>query len=188
MSDLNLAVVCDRALAFHDEARAQLDALGPAVRSTAQNARLQAPWAHFERELREHFAEEESVLFPALRALAAGEDPGEGPWRAQLDELSRELDEVRTIADALRSAARDAGPLELSLLELLDGLEAHAQAEAEVLLPAARTALQEEAAPVQEETAPVQEETAPAPVPASPERGRLRRLGHRLRELLRGRS
>lgn len=180
MSDLNLAVVCDRALAYHDAARAQLDELGAAVRAGDHDARLQAPWAHFEREVRAHFDEEETVLFPALRALAAGEDPGEGPWRAQLDELSRELDEVRTIADALRSAARDAGALEQPLLDLLDGLESHAEAEGTVLLPAARLALEGGAAPA---PAPA---PGPAPGPAPRARGRLRRLGHRLRELVRG--
>lgn len=175
MSAPDLAQMCHQAVAFHQSARARLDALAPEVRENAQGVRLTAPWDHFERGVRGHFAEEEEVLFPALRAAAAGEAPVGDAWRGLLREMERELDEVRTIADALRNAARDAGPLERDLLDLLDDLEEHARIEEEVLLPAARRVLGPAPAPAPQ--------AAPAPKPRV---GILRRTARRLRDLVGG--
>ena len=175
MSSPDLNTLCDRATAFHDEARGRIATLGERVRAHGPDARLLAPWNHFEREVTTHFDEEERVLFPALRSLAGGEVVEDGPWRTHLHELSRELDEVRTIADALREAARDAGDLEADLLDLLDDLETHANAEANIVLPAAREVL----LGVAPEKAP-----PPAPKAAPKTGGRLRRLARRLRDVV----
>jgi hypothetical protein len=181
MSTPTLTERCALAEAWHEDARQTLDFLDPLVRQNTQGVRLIAPWDHFVRGIRGHFAEEEEVLFPALRAVDGGEPPPDGPWQDMLAELERELDEVRTIADALRNAARDAGELERPLLDLLDALEAHAEEEALRLHPAALAALSPEAA------APPTP-SAPAPAPASrPDRvGILRRTARRLREMVRG--
>ena len=183
----DLGALCDRATAFHDGARGRITALGDRVRAHGDDPRLLAPWNHFEREVITHFDEEERVLFPALRALALGDPPEDGPWRTHLHELSRELDEVRTIADALRDAARDAGDLELDLLDLLDDLETHADAEANIILPAARAVLLEATAEVVE---PLSREPASEPARAEALKvgGRMRRLARRLRDVVRRRS
>ena len=166
----DLDQLCTRATAFHNDARTRIAALDARIQASHRDPRLLASWRHFEHDLRHHFDEEEAELFPALRRLAHGDPPPDGPWRTRLDELSRELDEVRTIADALREAARDAGDLETDLLDLLDDLEAHAEAEATVVFPAARARL----APAPEPPAPP---ALPRPAPAD---SRLRRLARRL--------
>lgn len=181
MSTDSLTELCARAEAWHTEARQTLDRLDPDVRDNAQGVRLIAPWDHFVRGLRGHFAEEEEVLFPALRAVDRGETPPDGPWREMLGELERELDEVRTIADALRNAARDADALEIPLLDLLDTLEAHAEEEATALHPAALAALAPRPAP-----APKVASAPPHSGPSRPERvGILRRTARKLRGLVR---
>ena len=178
MSHPTLAERCAHAAAWHEDARQTLAFLDPLVRQSTQGVRLIAPWDHFVRGIRGHFAEEEQVLFPALIAVGRGEPPPGGPWRGLLAELERELDEVRTIADALRNAARDAGDLERPLLDLLDALEAHAEEESAVLHPAALAAL---AAPAARAAAPA----PPTPTTDTPARdGILRRTARRLRGLM----
>ena len=127
----------DRAEAYHGHLRAEIDRLDAAFSSRDLTPRLSAPWRHFADGLRDHMAVEEQVLFPAIRALAALQDPGEADWRTPLAEMQYELDELRTIFDALRSAAPEAGDLETDLLTLLDALEEHARREEEQLQPAA---------------------------------------------------
>ena len=129
----------------HRRMLATLVVLDRQVGDSTHSARLVAPWNHFVTGIRAHFAEEEASLFPALRAAACGSAPPDGPWTQQLAEMERELDQVRTIADALREAARDAGDLEQPLLDLLDTLEVHATIESEALLPAAWAALARQA-------------------------------------------
>lgn len=137
----DVLTLCDDAQAWHVTARATLERLDARVRSGTADPRLIAPWAHFTRGIRAHLAEEELVLFPALRELAHGRAPPTETWRQMLDEMERELAEMETLSTALRSAARDAGPLEAELLDLLDDLEVHARVEEQELLPAARRML-----------------------------------------------
>jgi len=174
--------MCDFAESVHADLLAEVDRLEPQVRDPTHSARLLAPWDHFTRGLRLHFGEEERELFPALRQLdtdgAAPPEPGR--WQELLAEMERELDEVRTIADALREAARDAGDLETPLLDLLDKLEAHAEGESTLLLPAARRKLDPTPAAAPQAARP------PSPPPERP--SRLRRVARRLRDMVRGRS
>ena len=141
MPSRDVLTLCDDAQAWHVTGRATLDKLDARVRSGTTDPRLIAPWTHFARGLRAHLAEEELVLFPALRDLAQGRTPPTENWRQMLDEMERELSEMETLSTALRSAARDAGPLEAELLDLLDDLEVHARVEEQELLPAARRML-----------------------------------------------
>ncbi len=151
-----------------------LEVLDRKVCDSTHTARLVAPWNHFVTGIRAHFAEEEGQLFPALRAAAAGQVPEAGAWSQQLAEMERELDQVRTIADALREAARDAGDLEQPILDLLDQLEHHATVESDRLLPAARAVLAGEA--------PAHSSPPPAPEPSPI--GVLRRTLRRIRRTL----
>lgn len=176
MPDPDLLTLCEGAQAWHLAAGPRLDRLDGAVRAGTTDPRLLAPWEHFARGLRAHFAEEELVLFPALRALAAGRAPtGEG-WRQVVHQVERERSELETLATALRSAARDAGALEAELLALIDDLEEHARMEEEELLPAARAVLS--GGPVgapqgsEARAAPTEEARSPA--------GLLRRAARRL--------
>ena len=175
---------CDRALAWHARVKPSLVDMDRRVRDGSHGPGLVAPWSHFTRSLDAHFAEEETVLFPALRALAGGGVPESERWRTMLAAMERELDECRTIADALRNAARDAASLESDLLNLLDSLEEHARFEEEELVPAAR-ALLGGPAPIGP-TAPDVSSPSPSPSlsPTRPEGGRLRQTARRLRGLL----
>ncbi|MFT4977539.1 MAG: hypothetical protein ACI8S6_003444 [Myxococcota bacterium] len=92
--------------------------------------------------------------------------------------MQTELFEVRTIADALRAAAPEAGEYEVELLVLLDELEEHARRESEELWPAA-TAL------IDGWREPLPLPTRGPPRPAAPRRSLLRRAAHRIRGLLR---
>lgn len=172
--------LCDGADAWNGRARVTLESLDRQIRGSTTDKRLLAPWDHFARGLRAHFAQEEQVLFPALRALAGGEPPEGERFVRMLEEMAQEIGEVCTIADALRNAARDAGDLEPDILAFLDELEEQARREGEQLLPAARQLL----ASWPEETAPTQvPHHAPSP---GPDGGVLRRTARRLRGLLKG--
>jgi hypothetical protein len=183
MSNDGVQQLCDGAEAWHVQTRPIIDSLDQRVRDGSHGPGLVAPWTHFIKALRSHFAEEEGVLFPALRVLERGGTPEGERWKEVLAEMERELDEFRTIADAVRNAARDAGPLEMELLELLDSLEEHARIEEEELVPAAR-ALLGVPDPAAKARAQASHATPPRPAPAKRDGGRLRRTARRLRGLL----
>lgn len=130
-------VAVARAEAYHGHLRSALDQLDAAFAARELTPRLSAPWRHFSEGMRDHMRVEEEVLFPAIRALAALRDPADDAWRTPLAEMQFELDELRTIFDALRSASPEAGDQESALLTLLDDLEEHARREEEQLQPAA---------------------------------------------------
>lgn len=129
--------ILDRALAWHEHLRASIAKFSSAFDAREVSPRLAAPWAHFVEGMTDHMKVEEQVVFPAIRALALGQDPGSRDFEAPLHEMQFELDEIATIADALRSAAQEAMDLEDDLLELLDELDVHAQKEQDVLFPVA---------------------------------------------------
>ncbi|MCK6505420.1 hemerythrin domain-containing protein [Myxococcota bacterium] len=178
----DVLTLCDDAQAWHVTARATLARLDDRVRSGTADPRLIAPWTHFTRGIRAHLAEEELVLFPALRELAQGKAPPTESWRGMLDDMERELSEMETLSAALRSAARDAGPLEAELLDLLDDLEVHARVEEQELLPAARRMLSAwEAGP----PSPRASQAPPEPPPPLRKEGSvLRRTARRILELV----
>ena len=132
-----LVVGLDRALAYHDQLRATVARLDAAFASRDLTPRLSAPWRHFTEGIVDHMKIEEEILFPALRAIALGQDPGDADFDTPLHEMQNELDELNTILDALRSAAPEAADLELDLLTMLDELEEHARKEEQILQPAA---------------------------------------------------
>ncbi len=99
--------------------------------------RLRVPFQHLRRVMDDHMAKEENILFPAILALARGEAAGGCGVGGPIAQMMAEHDEIRTLEEALRSASREAGPLEPSLLALLDDLGVHAAKEDELLFPAA---------------------------------------------------
>lgn len=127
----------DRALAWHQVLRDAMVKLGTAFTSREVSPRLSAPWNHFVAGMHDHLKVEEELLFPAVRALAEGRNPGRTDFEAPLQEMQFEMDEIATIGDALRNAAPEAGDLEADLLEMLDQLDQHAAREQEVIFPAA---------------------------------------------------
>ncbi len=129
---------CDSAEAWHVAARSTLDRLDHQVRSGAAGARLQATWGHFVTALRAHFAEEEAVVFPALRTLAKGGLPAGDAFLNHLDDMDDEVESVRSLTGALRLSSRELGLAEQDFLDFIDDLEEHARREQEELLPAAR--------------------------------------------------
>jgi|GEM_PF-3360358 len=189
--------LCDALEAAHGVLRDRLTDLDGRIQAAAPDPRLAAPWAHFIRGLRAHLAEEELVLFPALRSLARGVPVADPAFRSLLAELGQELDEIATISDALRNAARDAGPLEADILALLDELETHARREQDELLPAALDLLAAAPAmPSAAADASAADASAPSSSPSSspvasppfaprPQGSVLRRTAHKLRDLLR---
>lgn len=172
---------CDGAEAWHVECRASLNLLDDLLHHERHPPGLLAPWEHFARGMRTHFEEEEQVLFPALRALARGQAPRGEDFLVLLEEMEQELDEIRTISDALRNAARDGGELEQRILELLDDLEEHARREEEELLPAAKQLVRRWQQPDVQQAPPPPVQT---PTPR-PEGSMLRRTARKLRGLLR---
>lgn len=128
---------CLAAEEWHRRCLERIGELDQDFRRQNASPRLTAPWAHFTRGLREHFAIEESRVFPAIRAMAHGKVPEREDFAGPLHDLRFELDELRTIADALANAAPEAGAREADLLALLDELEEHARREEKELFPLA---------------------------------------------------
>lgn len=162
----------DRAVAWHKDLRATIARLDAAFTQWQVSPRLAAPWRHFTEGIDDHLKIEEEILFPALRALAEGQDPGHAEFEGPLQEMQFELDELATISDALRNASPEAGELENDLLTMLDQLDVHADKEQNVIFPegarllaAWKTAVRAPA-PVPAPAAPVAAPT-PAPAPAS---------------------
>jgi len=170
--------MCRGAVGWHSHFRGRLRAFDDTFRQLDLSPGFMAPWGHFHRELTVHLDEEEGELFPALIAAAEGDPtPADGRFRAHLKDMQTELDEIRTIADALRVAAPEVGEHEVPLLSLLDDLEEHARRESEDLWPAATALL----AGRRELMPPT---PTASPRPPEPQRGVLSRAAHRLRELL----
>jgi hemerythrin-like domain-containing protein len=136
-----ILAACELALSAHVHLRTELQALDTELAARTLTPRFTAPWAHFIRSLESHLAVEEEAVFPALAAMAAGQTPETG-YEEPLHGMRYELDEMRTIADALRVAAGEAGPLEGRILTLLDELEEHATKEEERLFPMAMELLE----------------------------------------------
>ncbi|MBK8181018.1 MAG: hemerythrin domain-containing protein, partial [Planctomycetes bacterium] len=128
----------DRAIAWHKDLRATITRLDAAFKHWEVSPRLAAPWRHFTEGIQDHLAIEEEVLFPALRALAEGRDPGDADFETPLNEMQFELDELATISDALRNASPEAGELEGDLLTMLDQLDVHGEKEQSVIFPEGR--------------------------------------------------
>ena len=145
-----LAVALARAIAAHANLSGRILDLDARIEEAHLSPRVTAPWAHFARGMHRHMGEEELHLFPALQALADGGSPPASNWEAHLHEMQFELDEVRTIADALRNAAQDTGELERVIVDLLDTVEAHAAAEEGVLFPRAMRLLEDLSADAEE--------------------------------------
>lgn len=124
-------------------------------------AQLRAPFAHLRRVMDEHMAREEKVVFPGILALAAeGDDGLEGGLAAAIARIRAEHDEISTLEESLRAAARDAGELEEALLTLLDDLVEHHRKEDDELFFAA---LALAASPPPKVAEPTREESGPAP-------------------------
>lgn len=119
----------------HALLRRELPRLGDALADAPPPIR--APFAHLRRLLDEHLRKEETVLFPAMLALAESGTTGGAPLAGLVAQMEREHDEIRLLETALREAARDAGPHEAALLALLDDLVEHTDLEDDALFPAA---------------------------------------------------
>lgn len=127
----------DRAIHWHHDLRATMTRLDAAFKAWEVSPRLAAPWRHFTEGMADHLHIEEDLLFPALKALAEGRDPGHSDFETPLNEMQYEIDEIETISDALRNASPEAGELERDLLEMLDQLDIHAEKEQNVIFPEA---------------------------------------------------
>lgn len=99
--------------------------------------RLRVPFGNLKRVMDLHLMKEEQILFPAILARCEGGVSGGCGLAGPIAQMRAEHDEIRTLEDALRSAAREAGPLEAGLLAMLDDLVEHARKEDEELFPAA---------------------------------------------------
>ena len=169
MSPTDLIHSLDRAIAWHKDLRATIHRLDAAFKAWEVTPRLAAPWRHFTEGIAEHLQVEEEILFPALRALAEGRDPGRADFESPLQEMQYELDELATISDALRNASPEAGELENDLLEMLDQLDVHAGKEQDVIFPAAVHLVAAWKTGVPEEAPAPLPAAEPTPRPRSPE-------------------
>jgi uncharacterized radical SAM superfamily Fe-S cluster-containing enzyme/hemerythrin superfamily protein len=126
-----ILVILDTHHAFE---KAELQRLGAAIAEMDATPRLTAPFAHLRNFLESHMMKEEQVLFPSIQALESGQFVD---ISCMIAGMRHEHDELSTYEVALRSAARDAGPLEDDILAFLDDLVEHARKEEEELFPAA---------------------------------------------------
>jgi iron-sulfur cluster repair protein YtfE (RIC family) len=126
------------AVSWHMRARKRVDAIQVQIDAQDLSPRFMAPWNHFSQGVLAHFVEEETELFPALLALADGQEPTNVDHLDHLDDMQGELFEIRTIGDALAVATPEAGELEDTIRDLLDELETHAKMEEQHILPPGR--------------------------------------------------
>ncbi|MFZ5477478.1 MAG: radical SAM protein [Myxococcota bacterium] len=117
----------------HTFLHAELPRLAHALEEAPRQ--LRAPFAHLMRVEQAHMQKEEGSLYPAILRLCEDER-ADADLGAAVAQMIVDHDEVRTLEDAMRNAARDAGPLELDLLALLDDLVEHHRLEEEELFPA----------------------------------------------------
>ena len=136
-----LADITARVRADHISLMAALRRLDEVVKASDATPRLDAPWTHLAREMTAHMGYEDKVLLPALERLARGEDADEPDLLRLLQRMGNELDEVRTLSDAVRVAATELPQEEQDLLDLCDALEVHAVFEESDLFPAAMAAM-----------------------------------------------
>jgi len=122
----------------HDVEARMLEELEARLQSSSLDQRIVAPFTHLFNELLSHMEKEETVLFPALRQLAAGEAVDVS---CPLQAMEREHNQIQTLEAALRASARDGGDLEPLILDLVDDLEEHMRLEEEELFPMARSAM-----------------------------------------------
>lgn len=172
----------DHVLKTHHETEWEMLRTLDAQISQSSDKRLTAPWRHLHDTLVSHMQKEETVLFPAMRAMHAG-TPGMD-FRCAIDAMNYEHEVLATYEVAMRAAARDAGELEEPILALLDDLLVHATFEDMQLFPAG-LALRE--ATLAHDAAP---EPAPAPKAphapyAQPIPG-LRTRAHQVKERIKG--
>lgn len=136
MTPTELSALAQRILDTHHALlRRELPRLEAALRGGPPS--LRAPFTHLKDLLDSHLMKEEQILFPAIFAIARGEEPMGCGLGGPIDQMQHEHEQIRLLETALREAARDAGPLEQDLLTLLDDLSLHADTEDEQLFPAA---------------------------------------------------
>ncbi len=136
-----LADITSRIRTDHVSLVEELIDLDRMIEAADTTPRIDAPWAHLVREMTTHMAYEDTQMLPALEKLSRGEDPDEPDLALMLQRMGTELDEVRTLADAVRVAVPELPELEQRILDLCDALEVHAVFEESDLFPAAMTAL-----------------------------------------------
>lgn len=136
---MNPVEVADLAQAILESHHRYLHAELPRLEALLKNgnAQIRAPFTHLRRVMDAHMAMEEKVVFPAILSLAADGDTGGDDLAKGIEQIRAEHDEIATLEDSLRNAARDAGDLEDAILALLDDLVIHHQKEDESLFPAA---------------------------------------------------
>ncbi len=108
-----------------------------AVALAGSSRQILAPFQHLHRTMDDHMMKEETILYPAIIALAEGKESSGCGVAGPINQMLAEHDEIRTLEGALRSASRDAGANEAALLAMLDDLCEHARIEDEELFPAA---------------------------------------------------
>lgn len=141
---MNPVEVADLAQAILESHHRYLHAELPRLAGLLKDAspQIRAPFTHLKRVMDAHMTMEEKVVFPAILQLAAEGDTGGDDLAKAIEQIRVEHDEIATLEDSLRNAARDAGDLEDALLALLDDLVIHHAKEDDNLFPAALALLQ----------------------------------------------
>ncbi len=137
-----LSVVIDRILATHHaRLHREIPAFNKSFLGGDRPKALTEPWVQLCQVLVPHMEKEEQILFPMIRAIAAGDLPSGCGIEGPIHQMEYEHDCIRTLEGCIRNAAHLAGPEEAALLELMDDLATHANTEDQELFAPARAAL-----------------------------------------------
>ena len=132
---MNPSQLVDRILETHHALlKRELPSLSAALKEEPEGVRV--PFENLRELLEAHLRKEEEVLFPAIRALEAGQDTAE-LCRCAADSMEREHDIICTMELTLRHAVRGHA-LEERVLAVLDDLLVHASTEDQELFPMVR--------------------------------------------------
>lgn len=104
-------------------------------------APLRRPWTALSQTMQGHLQKEEVILFPAILAVARGDDAAGCGILGPIRQMEHEHGQIRALEAELRAVASLAGPEAPALIALLDDLAVHAATEDDHLFPLALATL-----------------------------------------------
>ncbi|NOY28400.1 MAG: radical SAM protein [Oligoflexia bacterium] len=98
---------------------------------------VRQPWAALSSLMQDHMNKEELILFPAAKAVAAGDVDAGRELLGPIEQMRQDHHQIRRIEAELRDVADQAGPNAAAIIAVLDDLAVHAATEDDQLFPRA---------------------------------------------------
>jgi hemerythrin-like domain-containing protein len=122
---MDIPKLLDALVRRHRELTLEAHALTRALAAVSAPERLVGVFQAFVDAMRFHVQREEQFLFPAIRAMVAGEDEGIVSLRGTMSTIELEHEELLELEAPLRALAKGQGDLGERILRFLDAWETH---------------------------------------------------------------